>query len=126
MVRCAELCPEGYFGPDCYRACRCRNENYVCHPTLGCVCQPTLHGPNCSTAIWQENPAATQPTLGEHQEGGAGTAVGIILTILILSLTITVTVYYRKRFYSLKTQMSHVHYSASSHNNHGQPRPASQ
>ena len=81
-------------------------------------------GPNCSTAVWQQDSAPAPTLQAQGEEGGAGTAVGVIVTILILSLTITVTVYYRKRFHSLKTQMSHVHYSSSSHNNQpGQCQP---
>ena len=42
--RCEDLCPEGYFGQDCYEACRCQTENHLCHPTLGCICQPRFDG----------------------------------------------------------------------------------
>ena len=81
-------------------------------------------GPNCSTPAWQQDPLATSPTLQTTgEEDGPGTALGIILTILLLSLTITVTVYYRKRFHSLKSQMSDVHYSSTSHNNLGPCQP---
>ena len=74
--------------------------------------------------MWQQDSAPAPTLQAQGEEGGAGTAVGVIVTILILSLTITVTVYYRKRFHSLKTQMSHVHYSSSSHNNQpGQCQP---
>ena len=38
-TRCEELCPEGYWGEDCYRACQCRSNNFVCDPTLGCICR---------------------------------------------------------------------------------------
>ena len=42
--RCEDHCPEGYFGADCYQACQCESENYLCHPTRGCVCQPRYGG----------------------------------------------------------------------------------
>ena len=37
--------------------------------------------------------------------------VGVIVTILIMSLVIFITITYRKRIQSLKSQLSHVHYS---------------
>ena len=65
--------------------------------------------------VWLDDPApALAPdSVLAGEGGGAGTAVGVVITILVLSLAITVTVYYRKRFHSLKTQLSHVHYSAT-------------
>ena len=65
--------------------------------------------------VWVDDPSPTlAPDSGLAGEGGgAGGAVGVVATILVLSLAITVTVYYRKRFHRLKTQMSHVHYSAT-------------
>lgn len=72
-------------------------------------------GANCSVPVWLDDPApALAPdSVLAGEGGGAGTAVGVVITILVLSLAITVTVYYRKRFHSLKTQLSHVHYSAT-------------
>ena len=72
-------------------------------------------GANCSVPVWLDDPApALSPdSVLAGEGGGAGTAVGVVITILVLSLAITVTVYYRKRFHSLKTQLSHVHYSAT-------------
>ena len=72
-------------------------------------------GANCSVPVWLDDPApALSPdSVLAGEGGGAGTAVGVVITILVLSLVITVTVYYRKRLHSLKTQLSHVHYSAT-------------
>ena len=76
-------------------------------------------GVNCSVPIWlEDSSSASSPDLSRSEDGGgAGTAVGIIVTILIMTLTITITVYYRKRFHTLKTQLTHVHYSTHDHNN---------
>ena len=46
--RCEEFCPEGYWGDDCYHACQCKNNNYVCHPTSGCICRPGYGGKFCN------------------------------------------------------------------------------
>ena len=69
--------------------------------------------------VWVDDPSpALAPDSGLAGEGGgAGGAVGVVATILVLSLAITVTVYYRKRFHSLKTQLSDGRYSSSSQNN---------
>ena len=105
------MCPEGYFGENCHQACRCHNENYLCHASLGCVCQPSYHGSNCSVPIWLPDPGLPSHSSGHDNDGGAGSVVGVIVTILIMSLVIFITITYRKRIQSLKSQLSHVHYS---------------
>ena len=57
MTRCEDWCDEGYYGEGCNKACECPNTNYLCHPVLGCICQPRYSGHNCSTpapisAVW--------------------------------------------------------------------------
>ena len=110
--RCSDLCPEGYFGQDCYQACRCQNDNYLCHPTLGCVCQPSFHGPNCSLVVWRDDGDRAAVGGGAASEpGGLAGLLASLTALILLCSALALTFYYRHRFQSLKTQLSHVRYS---------------
>ena len=81
--RCEDWCDEGYYGEGCNQACECPSTNYLCHPVLGCICQPRYSGHNCSTpapisAMWPY----TDLVLNEDYDGHL--FIGLFVAVVLI------------------------------------------
>ena len=113
ISRCEDWCDEGYYGEGCNQACECPSTNYLCHPVLGCICQPRYSGPNCSTpapisAVWPYTDLVLTDTGSE-----ASLYVGLIVACLLIVAVVgvLVTFWQKRKFRQLKTRRENAYNS---------------
>ena len=94
-------------------ACQCPSSNYLCHPVLGCICQPRYSGPNCSTpapvtASWPYTHLDNTDTSKE-----VSLYVGLfVAVVLTMALVIAIIIYWQKKtFRKLKTRRENAYSS---------------
>ena len=110
--RCEKFCAEGYYGEDCASACTCSSDSFLCHPVLGCVCQPRYSGPNCSTPL---SIYAQYLYNNQNQSSGAGAGavyIGVFICLLVFIAAATlIFLRFRKGLNILKSQHASGYYS---------------
>lgn len=101
------VCPEGYFGDHCMTPCECKNDNFYCHPSEGCICKHGFKGDLCD----ESNILRIQQQPDE--DGGYGVIVAVIMvSIIFVAIVVLVIFYYKRRVSNLKTEIAHVQYNA--------------
>lgn len=103
-----KVCPEGYHGDHCMMPCECKNDNFICHPSDGCICRHGFTGENCNTTLYQARDAATASPGNDY----SGTVAGILVALIALTVIILLWMYYRRKVVNLKTEIAHVQYIA--------------
>ena len=110
--RCEKFCAEGYYGEDCASACTCSSDSFLCHPVLGCVCQPRYSGPNCSTPL---SIYAQYLYNNQNQSSGAGAGavyIGVFICLLVFIAAATlIFLRFRKGLNILKSQHASGYYT---------------
>lgn len=90
--------------------CECKNDNFICHPSDGCICKHGFTGDNCE----ESNILRIQQQL-DNQDGGYGVIVAVIMvSIIFVAIVVLVIFYYRRRVSNLKTEIAHVQYISDS------------
>lgn len=85
--------------------CECKNDNFVCHPSEGCICRHGYTGENCDTTLYARNT--------QEKESHYGSVVaGIMVALVLVGIIVALLFYYRRRVANLKTQIGHVQYIA--------------
>lgn len=87
--------------------CECKNDNFICHPSEGCICRHGFTGENCNSTLYQARDV-TPPDSSNY----GSTVAGILVALIALSVIILIWMYYRRKVVNLKTEIAHVQYIA--------------
>ncbi|KAF7992839.1 hypothetical protein HCN44_005183 [Aphidius gifuensis] len=107
---CTENCEDKYYSPNFSKGfCNCKNENYVCHPTDGCVCMYGYTGSTCEEPLF----IATNVLQQKSESSYSGVFVAALFSAcLAISILVAGLMYHRRRVADLKLEIAHVQYIA--------------